>query len=180
MEVQRGRNRNYNWGVCVRRAIYSALTVKYYTVVPFVRRQLVSSVPFVTAHAETNLSEWKIWWQQDEHIRHIELTMWLYRHQWCAKECFLCFIWEWRSNLFLYVELWQVFQKYFVLYHHGKTCPVRFWGISYLLLVCKEKKEKIWKCKLSAFFATGSCKTLLALSVNGGIDNTSQHGCNKM
>lgn len=38
MEVWRGRNWKDNRDACVRRAIYSTLTVKYYTDVPFVRK----------------------------------------------------------------------------------------------------------------------------------------------
>lgn len=47
---------------------------------------MVSLVPFVTAETETNLSEWKMWWPQDEHIGHIELAMLMHRQQQCAKE----------------------------------------------------------------------------------------------
>lgn len=154
MEVQRGRNRNYNWGVCVRRAIYSALTVKYYTVVPFVRRQLVSSVPFVTAHAETNLSEWKIWWQQDEHIRHIKLTMWLYRHQ-CqrmfslfhlrvkVKFVFVCGAMTSFSKIFCFISSWQ-----------NLSCQILGYLVSFTSLQRKKGKnmEMQTKCVFCHWF----------------------------
>lgn len=54
MEVRGGR-KDYR-GVCIRRDIFSALTVKYYTVL-FVHRQMVSMLASSTAETGTNISE---------------------------------------------------------------------------------------------------------------------------
>lgn len=90
MEVWRGRNWKDDRDACVRRCQESDLLhpngeiLHWRSICPKGRWSLWCRL--LRPETETNLSEWKMWWPQDEHIGHIELAMLMHRQQQCAKE----------------------------------------------------------------------------------------------